>query len=463
MADRDYFIRSRPPSLVHETEVESVADLTRRIKLVLKTGVPPSWVRGEVSNLRTQASGHVYFSLKERESAIGCVMFRGDAVRSGSAPVLRDGAQVVVYGEIDVYEPRGNYQLIVRVAVDDGLGRLQQAFEQLKQKLAAEGLFDAARKKKLPLLPATIGFITSRTGAAIHDFVRILQRRRWRGRLIVLPVRVQGDGAAAEMIDALGCAQQLSASGTGPRFELLVIGRGGGSIEDLWAFNEEPLVRAVAACTIPIISAVGHEIDFTLCDFAADARAETPSAAAELISSSYLDVVERLRQAEERLDVAADRWLRSQRGALDLMRSRMSFVTPAARLEHAYLRLDDLSNRLSAATRHALQLHRHQLGELAERLARSGPAVMLARARERVHAVEVRLLREIHVWRDQRRKKLARLEERLCAAGPESVLRRGYVIMRDAERRVITSRAAVTPGQKLTAQWHDGEAPVKVE
>jgi exodeoxyribonuclease VII large subunit len=351
----------------------------------------------------------------------------------------------------------------VRVAIDDGLGRLQQKFEQLKQRLAAEGLFDPARKKPLPLVPATIGFITSPTGAAVQDFIRILQRRRWRGRLIILPVKVQGEGAAAEMVEALADAQQISESKGGPRFDLLVIGRGGGSLEDLWSFNEEPLVRAVAACPIPVISAVGHEIDFTLCDFAADVRAETPSAAAELISSSYLDVLERLRQADEKITGAVDRVVRDWRATLEVMRTRMSFVAPSARLEREHLRLDDLSNRLAAAARHTLQLRRERVGAVAERLARSSPEAMLARVRERVRAVDARLTREIEVWTGGRRQTLARLQERLRAAGPEAALRRGYVIMRDAERRVITSRAAVQSGQKLTAQWRDGEAPVRAE
>ena len=463
MADRDYVIRGRSPQLVAETAVESVSGLTQRIKALLKAAVPPCWVRGEVSNLRTQTSGHVYFSLKDAESQIGCVMFRGDAVRSGSAPALRDGAQVVVFGELDVYEPRGNYQLIVRVAVDDGLGRLQQQFERLKQQLASEGLFDPTRKKPLPLLPATIGFITSPTGAAVQDFIRILKRRHWSGRLVILPVKVQGEGAAAEMAAALAQAQQLTDSEAGPHFDLLVIGRGGGSLEDLWAFNEELLVRAIATCPIPLISAVGHEIDFTLCDFVADVRAETPSAAAELISSSFLDAVARLRQAGESLASIMELTLRERGVTLDQLRQRWQTASPTARVQREHLRLDDFTNRLTSATRHAVQERRRQVGELAERLARSSPAALLARATERLRAVEDRLVREGTVLLQHRRQTLARMEERLRAIGPESVLQRGYVIMRDAERRPVTSRSQVQPGQPLTAQWRDGEAPLRAE
>ncbi len=269
--------------------VETVSEFTRRLKALIESGLAPCWVRGEVSNLRAQASGHVYFSLKDAGAQVSCVLFRGDAARL-AAP-LREATQVVVFGAAGVYEARGQYQLVVRVVVEDGVGRLQREFEALKRRLADEGLFAPERKRAIPLLPRCVGFITSPTGAAVQDFLRILTRRGWRGRVVVLPVKVQGEGAAAEMEAMLRLAGRLEI------FDLLVIGRGGGSIEDLWAFNEEALVRAVAASTVPVISAVGHEIDFTLCDFAADVRAETPSAAAELISSAFVAFAERVARA----------------------------------------------------------------------------------------------------------------------------------------------------------------------
>ena len=256
-----------------EGRIESVSEFTRRVKTLLERGIAPAWVRGEVSNLRAQASGHLYFSLKDAGAQLSAVLFRGDAARQ-KVPV-RDGLQVIVFGELNVYEVRGQYQLIVRSVVEDGVGRLQREFEALKKRLAGEGLFAPERKRPIPSLPATVGFITSPTGAAVKDFLRILTRRGWRGRVVILPAKVQGAEAAPEMIGMLELAAALGI------FDLLVIGRGGGSIEDLWAFNEEALVRAVAACPVPVISAVGHEIDFTLCDFAADVRAETPSAAAD--------------------------------------------------------------------------------------------------------------------------------------------------------------------------------------
>lgn len=412
---------------------ESVSEFTRRVKLLLEGGIRPTWVRGEVSNLRAQASGHVYFSLKDAGAQLSAVLFRGDALRQ--TVKLRDGLQVIVYGEVSVYEARGQYQLIGRVVVDDGVGRLQREFEALKARLAAEGLFAAERKRAIPAMPRTVGFITSPTGAAVQDFVRILGRRGWRGRLVVLPAKVQGEGAAAEMIAMLEVAAELGI------FDLLVIGRGGGSLEDLWAFNEEPLVRAVAACRVPIISAVGHEIDFTLCDFAADVRAETPSAAAELITSRFVECGERVRQAEEGMGASVAAAVERAAAALDHARSRLRLLTPAAQVERGFQRVDDLSNRLAAALRHSVQLRRQELGEARARLAQVSPET-------RVQLASHQLL---SLWK------------RLQAASPASVLNRGFVLMRDEAGRPVTRRAEVRSGQPLAAEFADGPARVRAE
>jgi len=413
--------------------VETVSEFTRRVKTLLEGGILPCWVKGEVSNLRAQASGHAYFSLKDAGAQLAAVLFRGDAARQKVA--LKDGMQVAVYGEVSVYEVRGQYQLIVRAVVEEGLGKLQREFEALKRKLAEEGLFAAERKRPIPLLPATVGFVTSPTGAAVRDFLRILSRRGWRGRVVILPAKVQGAGAAAEMVSMLELAGGLGI------FDLLVIGRGGGSIEDLWAFNEEPLVRAVAACPVPIISAVGHEIDFTLCDFAADVRAETPSAAAELISSQFVACLERAKQASESIASAADRLLARSVERLDHARSRLRLLTPAAQIERGYLRLDDLANRLGSALRSGAERSRRLLAEAGSRLAASSPELRLPILRERAGA----------------------LGKRLRAASPDSVLNRGFAIVRDEQGRPVMRRAGLRAGQKLGAQFADGTAPVRVE
>ena len=425
----------KPPELTLDEagRVRTVTEFTREVKALLEGGLRPGWVRGEVSNLRAQSSGHVYFSLKDAGAQLGCVLFRGDAARQ-SVP-LRDGLQVLAYGEVSVYELRGQYQLVVRALIEHGAGRLQQELEQLKQRLAAEGLFDAARKKPLPLLPRTVGFITSPTGAAVQDFIRILQRRGWTGRLVVLPVRVQGEGAAAEMVAALREAEALGI------FDLLVIGRGGGSSEDLWAFNEEPLVRAVAACGVPVISAVGHEIDYTLCDFAADGRAETPSGAAELISSNYLAGLERFTRAGESLGGVTESALARAGEKLDHARSRLRLLSPAAAIEQNHLRLDDLGNRLGSALRAAAQLKRESLAGARHRLAAASP--------------EKRVQLESH--------RLLSLWKRLTSASPASVLKRGYVIVRDAAGRPVARARGLQPGQPLVNEFHDGPVRVRTE
>jgi exodeoxyribonuclease VII large subunit len=413
--------------------IESVSGFTRRVKTLLEGGLRPQWVRGEVSNLRVQSSGHIYFSLKDANAQLACVLFRGDAVRQTVR--LRDGQQVVVFGNISVYEARGQYQLIVRAVVEDGVGRLQREFEALKQKLAAEGLFDPARKRPLPEMPGVVGFITSPTGAAVQDFIRIMARRGWCGRLIVLPVRVQGAGAAAEIAAMLELAGRLAI------FDVLVVGRGGGSLEDLWAFNEEALVRAVAASPVPVISAVGHEIDFTLCDFAADVRAETPSGAAELISSRCAAWADRARRALERLDGAIDDAHATARERVASLKARLRLLTPMGQLQQGWLRRDDLANRLGSALGRALQTRREEIRAARSRLDRRSP--------------ELRVQFESH--------RLLSLWKRLQAASPASVLQRGFVIIRDDQGRPVMRRAGLAPGQPVSAEFSDGRAVMRVE
>lgn len=415
------------------TRAESVTDFTRRVKRLLEGGIRPGWVRGEVSNLRAQASGHIYFSLKDAGAQLSAVLFRGDALRQ--TVKLRDGAQVVVFGEVSVYEARGQYQLIVRAVVEDGVGRLQREFEALKARLAAEGVFAKERKQAIPTMPLTIGFITSPTGAAVQDFTRIITRRKWCGRVVVLPAKVQGEGAAAEMVAMLALAEQLQI------FDLLVIGRGGGSLEDLWAFNEEPLVRAVAACGVPIISAVGHEIDFTLCDFAADLRAETPSAAAELITSHFVDCSDRFHNAIDSMEALVDASVQRASAQLDHARSRLRLLTPANQIEQGFLRLDDLANRLGSALRHTTQERRRQLADARAALEQRSPA----------RRVEIESHRLLSLWK------------RLQAASPESVLHRGFAIVRDDAGRPIMRRAGLVAGQRIEAQFADGSAKAKVD
>jgi len=411
----------------------TVTEFTRRVKEVLEGAIGPCWVRGEVSNLRVQPSGHVYFSLKDAGAQLAAVMFRTHAARQ--AVKLRDGLQVVAFGDVGVYEPQGKYQLVVKTLVADGVGALQREYEALKRRLSDEGLFDPQRKKPIPQMPGTVGFLPSPTGAAVQDFMRILIRRGWRGRAVVLPAKVQGEGAADEMAGMLRLAEALGI------FDLIVIGRGGGSIEDLWAFNEEPLVRAVAACRVPTISAVGHEIDFTLCDFAADLRAETPSAAAELISSEFVRLAERTESARQSALGAVSEAMSRARERVAHGRSRLRLLSPAALVERGYLRLDDMTNRLASALRSSLQVRVQRLSGAAARLERASPQTRAVLYRQR----------------------LLSLEKRILGASPGSVLNRGFAIVRDDRGRPVIRRAAIRPGQRLEAEFADGRTPLRAE
>ena len=411
----------------------SISEFTERVKNLLENQIGHCWLRGEVSNFRRQASGHCYFSLKDAFSQVPVVLFRRQA--AGLSVDLRDGLQVMVHGRISVYEPRGAYQVIIEKLLPEGQGRPQMEFEQLKKKLSDEGLFDADRKRSLPPLPRTLGIITSPTGAALQDFISILRRRHWHGRLIVLPVKVQGVEAAGEIV------AMLNAVGTLDCIDLLVLSRGGGSLEDLWPFNEEQVARAIAACPLPVISAVGHEIDFTLSDFVADRRAETPSAAAELISSHFLDMRERLALVTEALFQRTDTAFDRCRTRLKLGLAGLKATAPARQIEHLNLRLDDLSNRLSSAWRDAFNQRREQVQQHRARLAECSPEGRLRLTSQRVE----------------------HLVERLALADPKNVLKRGFVLVKDENNRILGRRSEIPAGASLINQFYDGEMRVRPE
>lgn len=428
----------------------SVSEFTRYLKNVLEGSFPGVSIRGEISNLRRQPSGHVYFTLKDAGSQVSAVLFRADAVRTRCN--LRDGIQVVASGAVSVYEARGNYQIIVRSVELDGMGRLQEQFERLKRKLADEGLFDPALKRRLPSLPRTVGIVTSGTGAALQDFLRILRRRDWRGRVVVLPVRVQGVEAAGEIAAALSLAGRLGI------FDLLVVARGGGSLEDLQPFNEEITARAVRSAVVPVISAVGHEIDFTLSDFAADVRAETPSAAAELISSEFLAWEERLDRAQERLAGNTNRRVENVGQRLRMLALKLDRHSPAHCVEAAWLRLDDLRNRFQSAPRLAANRFRHRLVEVSSRLKALTPehqirvfALRLSAQSDHLDGVAQRRL-------ERTGDRLSALEQRLRASGVDATLRRGFALVReDSSGRLLTTANAAIGADTLRIKFCDGE------
>lgn len=445
----------RGPSQPAEPAVLSVSELTRRVRGLLEDGFGAVWVEGEVSNLRKQSSGHQYFTLKDAGSQLSCVLFsRTAAGLRGIA--LSDGQNVQVFGEISVYEPRGQYQMIVKRVQNRGEGALQAKFEALKHKLAAEGLFETARKRPLPRFPRRIGLVTSPTGAAIRDFLNVLHRRHPGIEVVINPVRVQGRGAAAEIARAVGEFGEMESHGL-PAVDVIVLTRGGGSLEDLWEFNEEVVARAIAASPVPVVSAVGHEIDFTIADFAADLRAPTPSAAAELLAADRVEVLARLRQDAARIT-------RACRSHLDLTRSRLETLAgsavlrePARRVREMQQTLDRAADALPQAARLTVERRRATLDRTAARLAALFPGHALAETRLQCRIILQRLGEPIRRELAARRARLDRAAGVLGSLNPDATLARGFTITMDETGRPLTSAAQVVPGRTLRTRFHDGE------
>ncbi len=432
----------------------TVSDLTERIRGTLEGGFRQIWVTGEISNLRRQASGHCYFSLKDKDSQLSCVLFRGDAARQEME--LRDGVEVVIMGGISVYPPRGTYQLIARVVLESGAGRLQAEFERLKKTLAAEGLFDRERKRALPMVPRRVAVITSPTGAALQDFLRILRRREFGGTVTVYPARVQGAEAMGELRDMLRRAMEH-------RPDVILLTRGGGSIEDLWAFNDADLVRMVATSPIPVISAVGHEIDFVLTDFAADVRAETPSGAAELLSSGQVEVKRRLREVNYRFQTQVSTRLGECRAQLERMGLELRNVHPARVIERAHFRVDDLSDQLKAALKDFTAAEKDRLQRLERRFDRVAPSRRLGLARRDLEALALRMKTARASRLRSFAKDLSSLEVRLRSNDLQSILNRGFAILQDGEGQHVpdlaTARDRAASG--LRVRLRDGVLAVR--
>jgi exodeoxyribonuclease VII large subunit len=445
-------------------QVLSVSELTAQVKRLLEKSVGQVWVTGEVTNLRAQSSGHIYFTLKDAGAQLSCVLFRGEGI--ARRELLQDGQKVLLQGDVTVYEARGQYQLIVRAVELQGVGALQVAFEKLKQKLAAEGLFAPERKRPLPKYPQRIGLVTSPTGAAIRDVLNVVQRRNPGLEIILAPCRVQGEGASEEIAAAIRLLNEFNVAQVGravpcaPResgglsggqrtarptengLDLILVTRGGGSLEDLWAFNEEAVARAIFESAIPVVSAVGHEIDFTISDFVADVRAATPSAAAEIITEG----------------VFASRQL-----VADLTQ-RMARAHPRRRMNELLQRLDDLQAGLLRCTRQGTKERQVAWQNLATRLLRVRPAQLLKQRCESL-VVNRRRLRELaHVCLRNGRNRFEATEARLRLLGPEQVLARGYSITMDAATgKVLRAAKDVKVGQHLKTRLKAGEVLSKVD
>ena len=431
-----------------------MTQLLRRMKNLLEVQIGEIWVEGEVSNLRKQGSGHWYFSLKDDGAQISCAMF-GARKRQG-AEVLEDGAKVRVFAEASVYEARGQLQIIVQKAERAGAGDLQAKFEALKRKLNAEGLFDADRKQPIPPFPGVIGIVTSGTGAALQDILNVLTRRAPWVQPVLFPVRVQGRGAEMEIAQAIAKMGEPEKFGY-PRCDVLIVGRGGGSIEDLWNFNEEVVARAIAACPIPIISAVGHEIDFTIADFVADLRAPTPSAAAELAVADGAELLARLAQIRRRMArVTRERLTRSQL-AVDALKRGVLQRDGEKLLRESVMRLDSARGQLSQATRAVLEAIATRLNDARARHRACQPARVLERRTDAVASLRQRFERAGKDRLDQRTERLGRLRGLLRTLGPESAFQRGFSITLGPDGKIVTSATTLNPGDLMRTKFADGE------
>jgi exodeoxyribonuclease VII large subunit len=443
-------------SMADPLHVYTVAQVTRDVRLLLEDHFSAVWVEGEVSNFRVPASGHFYFSLKDEQAQLKAVMFRGRQGAGGVRP--RDGERVLCLGRLSVYEPRGEYQLVVEVLEMRGYGAMMRAYEELKRRLAAEGLFAAEAKAPIPLLPRHIAVITSPTGAAIRDILQVIGRRFAALRVTVVPVTVQGQRAAREISTAIyRCNARFKDD-----VDTIILARGGGSWEDLAPFNEEVVARAIHASVIPVISAVGHETDFTIADLAADLRAPTPSAAAELVVASRTEVTARLAGLRRRLELRLKHLLAARRQRLSWCAGR--FKRPHFLYAQQRQRVDEYATRLAAAWHRLVDSRRLEFTRLAGRLARHAPGVRIAVLRQTVVHRDERLRAAFMHRFEGLRHRLGLAAARLDGVNPLAVLRRGFVVLeRLPEGRPVHAAAQLVPGEYLAARFADGSARCRVE
>ena len=429
--------------------IYSVAELSLEIRNLLERQFPDVWVTGEVSNLRAAGSGHLYFTLKDEAAQLRAVCFRNQARYLKFKP--QDGLAVIARGRLSVYEARGEYQLYVEFLEPAGMGALQLAFEQLKQKLAAEGLFEAARKKPLPMLPRSIGIVTSPTGAVIRDILRVLHRRFRNVDALIYPSKVQGEGAAQEI------AQGIQYFNRKTSVDVVIVARGGGSLEDLWPFNEEEVARAIAASNIPVVSAIGHETDFTIADFVADLRAPTPSAAAEMVVGRKEDLVTEIRDRSRHLAQMVRLKISEARQSLTELRMHHVFQMLSTRIAERAQCVDDRISTLERLIRSRLHAARQEWMRASAGVVRYDFMRHIRLQRAALEEREQRFQNDIRRFLTERRNRLAQLESVLKERSPRSILERGYSITRDAEGRVVRDARQVAIGAEVLVHLAMGE------
>ncbi len=434
--------------------VFTVSTLTERLKSVIEEKFPMVWVEGEISNFKVYGSGHAYFTLKDANAQIRAVLFRNRGRRIRFEP--GDGLHVLAMGSIEIYPQRGEYQLVVELLEPRGLGALQLAFEQLKARLAAEGLFDAGRKRALPRFPRKIGIVTSPSGAAIRDMLRVIKRRFGELHIVLAPCRVQGDGAAEEIAQGV---RDLNALGD---VDVIIVGRGGGSLEDLWAFNEETVARAIAGSKMPVISAVGHEVDVTIADFVADLRAPTPSAAAEMVVREKQALVETVADLRHRLHRAIGRRLEAERRRADALTTRRVLTDPSRPLRALHRHVDDARARLRHGMDALLQRAASRFERATAGLRSASPRARLTRDRHRHERVEARLRSEMERAMNAGRHQLRVAAGRLHSLSPLAVLARGYSLTRTADGVVVRRAGQVQPGEDVRVLLQEGRLDCRV-
>lgn len=433
----------------------SVSELNRRARQLLEDGLSRLWVEGEVSNLARPASGHVYFTLKDRTAQLRCAWFRQR--QRGPAIGLKNGDNMLAFGKVSIYEARGDYQMIVERLEAAGEGELRRRFELLKDKLAAEGLFDEDRKRELPAVPQRIGIVTSPSGAAVRDIISILERRFPPAPVVVYPAAVQGETAAGELVEALQTAASRD------ECDLLIIGRGGGSLEDLWPFNEEAVARAIDECPIPVISAVGHETDFTIADFVADVRAPTPSGAAEIAVPDRREWLRRIAALQSRVVLHTRRYLEDSAQTLDWLSRRLARSSPAATVARQSARLQNLQQLMAAAMRHTVARRNAAVERIRSELLQRSPALRVQNSAARLDLLYRRLINGAEAQLDRRRRQFDIAVRGLNSVSPLATLERGYAIVTDrATRRVLSDAADVGKGAEISATLAAGRIDATV-
>jgi exodeoxyribonuclease VII large subunit len=446
-----------PPSSIApaDRDVYSVGRLNKEVRMLLEHGMPTVWIEGEISNFSRPASGHWYFTLKDRDSQVRCAMFRGRNALLRFAPA--DGQRVIARARVTLFEPRGEYQLQVEHLEDSGVGALRREYERLKARLEAEGLFDTSKKRPLPTVPGCIGVVTSPTGAAIRDILNILGRRFPAARVVIYPTAVQGRDAVPQLLEALSLAASRN------ECDVLIVARGGGSIEDLWAFNDESIARLIRTMPMPVVTGIGHEVDFTIADFVADLRAPTPSGAAELVVPDGATWRMGFARLSQRLLQALRRQLRNDSDYLVAMRRRLALAHPGQRLRQNAQRLDELEQRLGSRVQLLLADRRHRLQTLTTRLARTSPKAEVQRLTHRHALLDERLRRALPQRLDALRQTLATLARTLDAVSPLATLDRGFsLVTRVADGALLRNASAANEGDLIDARLAHGTLRARV-